>query len=220
MADDNRVGGKMPSAQGLLEFLHAYRSLGPMKYRSFIAAVGLLAVPSSEVLAEGSAVHSLALSADAPVLEVAPRAAGRSFLELPSLEYLFRLHATCAENWRPAVFSLSVADSRITLNNPQLADSSATSPQEVRLLIPAKQLAPVAIAAFCVTAAPSVDASIPDASNEPGPGRGQEMTIESALSAHASLLCTSDSGQAITYVSAPLDIHLVCSTDTKANATQ
>jgi hypothetical protein len=106
------------------------------------------------------------------------------------------------------------------LSNPQFADSSVASLQELRLLIPAKQLAPIAIAAFCVAAAPSVDASIPDASSEPASGRSQEMTIVSALSAHASLLCTSDSDQAITYVSAPLDIRLVCLNDTKTSATQ
>ncbi|MEX1266847.1 MAG: hypothetical protein WEA08_07975, partial [Woeseia sp.] len=68
-----------------------------MKRQLFITVAGLLAaIGPGNVLAESANGHHLSLTADIPVVEVAPRQAGRSFVQLPTLQYSFQLEARCA----------------------------------------------------------------------------------------------------------------------------
>ncbi len=108
----------------------------------------------------------------------------------------------------PASFALNVADTRITLDAAELDGQAAAAGQQLKLEIPANQLAPVAINAFC---------ELPPAVPEPGDDaehqadiRDSELTVPAALSAHASLLCASESQRAMTYTASSLDLLLVC----------
>jgi len=127
-----------------------------------------------------SAETVLKFSADTPTANVMPRSRERAPLQLPDLEYQFRIDAVCRDDLSPASLSLSVADTRRTFN--------------------AAQIAPVVIANFCVSEGDANQASTSNSS----------LTVHSALSAQASLLCIGDTDRSMKYASANLDVILVC----------
>lgn len=149
--------------------------------------------------------HELTLKYATPVVEVSPRRAGRQFFELPALEYAFEVRARCDEAWTPASLSLNVADSRVAFGGGEL---SGNAQRKVTLSVPARQLAPVAVHDFCLQQADPVapERGIP----APPANESSLLTIRSALSAQASLLCVSEEERRITYVSQPLDVTLAC----------
>lgn len=180
-----------------------------MNRQLFITVVGLLAaVGPRNVLAESANGHHLSLTADIPVVEVAPRQSGRSFVQLPTLQYNFELEARCAGDTAPASFALNVADTRITLDAAELDGQAAATGRQLKLEIPANQLAPIAINAFCELP-PAVPGPGDDADHLPNI-RDSELPVPAALSAHASLLCVSESRRAMTYAASSLDLLLVC----------
>jgi hypothetical protein len=130
------------------------------------------------------------------------RTPGRNTLRLPTLEYRFEIQVNCAENRSPGSLSLSVADTRKSLVAEEI---TANGPTQVKLKIPAGQIAPLVIENFCVDDGAGE-------SNGDGDSR-QRITIPSALSAQASLLCENDDDKVMTYVSRPLDVDLVCDSD-------
>jgi hypothetical protein len=128
----------------------------------------LVSTVSGPVIAEGE----LMLFPDTPTAQVNPRAAERSPLALPELEYNFRIHARCHEDHEATSLSLAVADTRQTFNHSQIASGQLDA---VNLRIPSGQIAPLVIANFCV----ATDA-------ETGNENPQlPLLIRSALSAHA-----------------------------------
>ncbi len=169
-----------------------FRSLGAMKKLLFALSL-LIAVLSVPVSAE----TVLKFSADTPTASVIPRNGERAPLQLPDLEYQFRIEAVCRDDLSPASLSLAVADTRRTFNAEQIV---AGELEDVRLLVPAAQIAPVVIANFCI-AESEPDQSITSASS---------LTVHAALSAQASLLCTGDMDHAMKYASANLDVMLIC----------
>lgn len=180
-----------------LVFFRPLRSLASMKYPPSIALACVLALATSHsAMAEGN----LTLTADTPSAPVKPRSAARAPLVLPELEYNFRIQADCHDNLEAASLSLAVADTRRTFNQTQIASGDLNA---VNLRIPASQIAPVLIANFCV-AATEAD---PVAATR---GRQLPITISSALSAQASLLCAAEGRQSMRYASATLDVQLVC----------
>lgn len=160
---------------------------------SVLILVGVLSVAS----AQGR--DSLSVSANAPTVSVAPRDSGRSFMRLPTLEYVFEIHAKCSDGRMPKSISLNVADTRMSLAAEQIASDG---PTEFSLQVPASQIAPLAIENFCI-AEDGDDENIDD-------DMQTELSVESALSAQASLLCEGEDDRAMTYVSRPLDVSLVC----------
>lgn len=206
---DVRLRSSAPAAVFGLVILYLYRSLGLMNRQLFITVAGLLAaIGPANVPAESANGHHLSLMADIPIVEVAPRQAGRSFVQLPTLQYSFQLEARCADDTLPESFALNVADTRITLDAADLDGQATVTGRQLKLEIPANQLAPIAINAFC---------ELPPA--VPGPGNdadhhadihNSELPVPGALSAHASLLCVSESRRAMTYTASSLDLLLVC----------
>ncbi len=144
-----------------------------------------------------SAETVLNFSAGTPTANVMPRSRERAPLQLPDLEYQFSIDAVCRDDLSPASLSLAVADSRRTFNAEQIV---AGALDDVRLLVPAEQIAPVMIANFCVVEG-DADQAITSAS---------PLTVHAALSAQASLLCIGDTGRSMKYASANLDVMLVC----------
>lgn len=144
-----------------------------------------------------SAETVLKFSVDTPTAKVMPRSRERAPLQLPDLEYQFRIDAVCRDDLSPASLSLAVADTRRTFNAEQIV---AGALNDVRLVVPAVQLAPVVIANFCVAEG---DAEHPVASIS-------SLTVHAALSAQASLLCIGDTDRSMKYASANLDVKLIC----------
>ena len=157
--------------------------------------------------AEPDAVHSLYLSATAPTVTVAPRPEGRNSLRMPELEYAFELEPRCAGPFTPRSLSLMIADSRRALTEGELADPETLG--DVRLTVPAGQIAPIPLQGFCVSG--------PELAGTDD-GTESRLVLPATFSVQASLLCASDGEQAITYTSAVLDVTLVCAPDDPAGA--
>jgi hypothetical protein len=141
----------------------------------------------------------LSVAANAPTVNLAPRNPGRNFVRLPTLEYRFEIHTQCSDSRSPESLSLNVADTRKSLRADKIAEDG---PTEISLRIPASQIAPLVVEDFCIVP--------PEAGGEQMMEAPAQITIPAALSAQASLLCASDEGQAMTYVSRALDVSLVC----------
>lgn len=161
-----------------------------------VPAVLLLAVTAA-----GPALgkDTLSVMADAPVVPLSLRGPGRNFVRLPTLEYTFEIQTQCTESRSPGSLSLNVADTRKWLAASEIVIDGTT---EIRLRIPASQIAPLVIEGFCVVPGEEDDERNSDPTTQ--------ITISAALSAQASLLCEGDEDKIMTYVSRPLDVSLVC----------
>jgi len=170
----------------------------------FMATVCSVAVP-----AEPRPVSGIEISADVPTVTVTPRRAGRFALRLPSLTYTLTLTASCEENWQPASVSISIADSRTSLDAEQLALATVL---DLELQVPSNQIAPVRIERFCIRDDQKDFQPGATGDNKEFTGADENtVIISAALSAQASLLCATDSEQSITYITKPLDVMLECS---------
>ena len=160
----------------------------------------------SDNLDNAERAHSLEVGAAAAIVTISESGNDRASLRLPALEFVFRIQPACAAPFRAGSISLTVADSRRTLNAEQLQDETAAS--ELRLTVPASQIAPVPVSGFC-SAEPNPD----DDANDSHAQRGESLTLPATLSANASLLCVTESEQQIVYTTAPLDVTLICGPD-------
>ena len=169
-----------------------------------VSTTRVLTVPAVLLLAVTAAgpalgTDTLSVMADAPVVPLSLHGPGRFFVRLPTLEYRFEIRTQCTQSRSPGSLSLNVADTRKWLAADEIV---IDGPTEIRLRIPASQIAPLVIEDFCV---------VPG--EEDGEGNSDppaQITIPAALSAQASLLCEGDEDKVMTYVSRPLDVWLVC----------
>lgn len=144
-------------------------------------------------LAVTTSAGELSLSASTPEVSLSTRPTGRNFMRLPSLRYEFVVESQCPEGLSPEALSLSIADTRVTKNQEDIA-SAATS---LSVDVPASQIGPVAVEKFCT--AESIEQEV-----------SQSLRLSSVLSAQSSLLCVGDAGDDMTYTSASLDVVLQC----------
>ena len=149
--------------------------------------------------AESEPQQGIEISADIPIVTVAPRRAGRVILRLPSLSYALTVNAYCDKNWQPASVSISIADIRKSFDAEQL---QAGAVLQSELQVPSNQLAPLRVERFCND--DEQEDFQPDSTND------NKITIPAVLSAQASLRCANESEQSITYVTKPLDVTLEC----------
>lgn len=149
---------------------------------------------SSFAVSQIANASELELRADRPVVSVETRSAGRNFIRLPSIDYQFSIHAVCAESMKPRSLSLSIADTRIFLDN---TDLDSRLPLSVSVRIPADQIAPVALDEFCAIA-------------DDGPKSRRVIEISGILSAQASLRCENEDSSEVVYASSALDVSLQC----------
>ena len=165
-----------------------------------LCALSAFLTATADAVADAERTHSLQVGAAAATVTISESGNGRASLRLPALEFVFRLRPVCAEPFRAGSILLTVADSRRTLNEEQLEDETAVS--ELRLTVPASQIAPVLVTDFCSAEA--------DPDNDSYAQRSESLTLPGTLSANASLLCVTESEQEIVYTTAPLDVTLVC----------
>ena len=171
----------------------------------FVPVAFLLAITAA---GPAASKDILSVVADAPLVSLTPRNPGRNFVRLPTLEYIFEIQTHCSDNRSPESLSLNVADTRKSLPAGQIISDG---PTEIRLRIPASQIAPLVIEGFCVVQLEEVgDRSAPPT----------QITIPAALSAQASLLCEGVEDKAMTYVSRTLDVSLVCDQVTNSEESQ
>lgn len=140
----------------------------------------------------------LAIRSSTPNVAINARAGDRTAIGLPDLEYTFHIDARCSSGQRAESVLISIADTRRRLPRKDLLANAAAG---VAITVPAKQIAPLTIYGFCV------QNQLPD---QASPTR---VTVRGALSAQASLLCTGDDEQSMSYASAGLDVTLLCLDD-------
>ena len=133
------------------------------------------------------------LDADTPVVEIGRQSAGRAFMQLPTLSYVFDISVTCTADLEPVTVSLSIADTRKSLATKEISNAGNTS---ITMTIPEAQIGPIAVNGFCVTA-----------------GVAESIRIPAVLSAQASLLCANDEGGRMIYASRSLDVTLLCAAE-------
>jgi hypothetical protein len=136
-------------------------------------------------------VDRLSVLAEPAVAVLALQETGDDLVRLPDIEFRLSLSPDCASGGRPESLSISIADTRKTLDSEEL---QATDTVDVVIRVSAGQLAPLALAGFCV-----------DPESE-----GESVLIASALAAQASLRCSRDENQSIVFAATPLDIQIDC----------
>lgn len=144
----------------------------------------------------------LQIRADSPVIQIEKRVDRRNFIRLPSLTYELDVAKKCGGDLKPAVLSLSIADTRRSFRTD---DISADANLAIRFAVPAAQIGPIAVESFCAIAATAeneVDNKVDAA---------ESMTVPAVLSLQASLLCANETESRMTYASTSLDVTLECS---------
>ena len=139
------------------------------------------------------AAAQLIVQATPAIVQVKVLAEGRKLIRLPTLEFRFTLQAVCAVNTEAKSISISVADTRKTISGDDIA---TVSDMPIIFSVPARQVSPVAVNGFC-----------PVADDR---DRLAELLVRSAVTAHLSLRCSGEKGEAITYASHALDVMLQC----------
>jgi hypothetical protein len=132
----------------------------------------------------------LEVEATAAIVQIEPLAVGRKLIRLPALEFELSIDAVCAPNSDAKSLSISVADTRKTISGEETAKISSAP---IRFLVPARQVAPIAVYGFC-----------------PHSGKSSELLIRDAVTTHLSLRCLGADGHSITYASHGLDVLLRC----------
>lgn len=132
-------------------------------------------------------------------ITVAPPEEGRKLLHLPDLGFRLNIKAQCGENHHPASLSVSVADTRKTLIDEEIAGKQELV---VEISIPASQVSPIPVDDFCSLEGPEV----------------REMLVRNALIAHLSLRCAGSDGESITYTTSPLAVALTCDIDAQGDS--
>ena len=87
-----------------------------------LCALSACVTATADAVADAERTHSLQVGAAAATVAISESDNGRASLRLPALEFAFRLRPVCAEPFRAGSISLTVADSRRTLNEEQLED--------------------------------------------------------------------------------------------------
>ena len=174
-------------------------------FPTWVIAVSVAGVLCVLACPQPAAAGELEVSADTPIVTISTRPAGRNFIRLPTLDYLFAIDALCPAELEPSAISISIADTRDSLTE---ADVSAPMPIQVPVTVPASQIGPIAVDSYCTAdGAEEDDVSIPD------------LTIPAVLSAQVSLLCGGESGSEMTYAASSLDVTLHCTTGAGEDAT-
>ena len=169
-----------------------------MKHGSHLALSVLVSTVLLGARVDASEEPAIEIRSSTPSVVLAPRTYGR-FIRLPSLEIEFKVRPSCPRGSQPQSVTLSVADTRKSIGVENL---TARQISTITLQVPGKQIAPIAAADFCRIS--DDDRSVFE---------GRELTFADALTAHASLRCSADSDDSITYVSHALNVNIRCEED-------
>ena len=121
------------------------------------------------------------MHAEPAVAALAVQQAGRNLVRLPDIGFRVGITTHCANNGQPESLSITIADTQRTLGAAEL---QAANTIDVDMLVPANQIAPLALQGFCVDTA----------------AEGESVLIASALA----------DDQTMVFAAEPLDIRLDC----------
>lgn len=173
----------------LVDFKTRYRSLSPMKrLRVPIVLAVCLCTTTKIAAADGP----LTLRANETLAQLVSRQKGPQQVRLPSLEFSLLATVACPSDTDVEAITVSIADTHKRFGHAEVADEEAL---EVRISVPASQIAPVAIGDFCT---------------DGGPGDEKGLLVPGIATAQASLRCRSDTGLSVYFASAALPVRLDC----------
>jgi hypothetical protein len=155
---------------------------------------------SSAALANAgiAAAESALLDAKAETVSipVARLAAGNEYIALPALEFKLTIDAACPAGASVESLSISVADTRRTLNGKTIDGAVETT-----LSLPRRQSARLRIEDFC--------------RQDDEPQASESLLVADVFTARLSLRCAVDEKHSIVYSTLPLDVKLECAAETK-----
>ncbi|MDH3550689.1 MAG: hypothetical protein OEQ16_15195 [Gammaproteobacteria bacterium] len=134
--------------------------------------------------------NNVVIAAQETEANVAPRAKSLRLINLPALTFSLRAAIRC--QGEATSLTLSIADTFRTLGKDELAGQRAA---DTSLTVPAQQLALAATSRFCI-----------DGDTE----TSDKLLVSGVTTAHASLVCASDTNTSVHYASTPLQISLTC----------
>ncbi len=147
-----------------------------------------LCITSNVAAADGP----LALRANETSAQLLPRKQGPQQVSLPSLEFSLLATVACPSDADVEAVTVSIADTHKRFGPAEIGNEAAL---DVRISVPAKQIAPVAIADFCI---------------DGGPGDEKGLLVPGVATAQASLRCRSETGLSVFFASAVLPLRLDC----------
>ena len=138
-------------------------------------------------------VDRLFVHTEPAVASITPHPGSRKLIRLPALEFPLRISAQCGAGRTPESISISVADTHKTFSGEDLPDSATF---ETSVQISPRQIAPIALREFCVTASES----------------RHSLLVTTALTAQISLRCVKNDERRIAFRAKALDVVLKCET--------
>lgn len=157
----------------------------------------LLATTLIAATAHPDQTTTLQVNSQPAVVLIKPVPEGRRLVRLPALEFVLIIAAQCAADAEAASVSISIADTRETLEGDKLANPAELL-AEIR--ISSRQLSPLAIDGFCQAQGGMV-------------ANSADLLVRDAVTAQVSLRCQNDGRESIVYASHPLDITLRCASE-------
>lgn len=150
------------------------------------------------ILAFGPALASaladlhLTVHAKEASVQIEVREAAQQRIQLPPLDLSVVAEISCPAEAEPESVTISVADAHTRFGADAIADAPTV---EAVISVPARQLAPVTAAGFCVAG------SVQD---------GEELLLPGVGTAQASLRCGNENGSSVYFSSAALPLRLIC----------
>lgn len=147
---------------------------------------------STELAAAGDA---LTLQANETSAQLALREQGPQQVSLPSLEFSLLATIACPAGAAVESVTASIADTQMRFGPDDISDQSAL---DVRISVPANQVAPVTVTDFCVAGVP---------------GDKNTLLVPGVATAQVSLRCRSEKESSVYFESVVLPIRLLCLAD-------
>jgi len=162
-----------------------------MKRLTISSLLACLFIATTIATADGVLkVHAIEAST-----QISPRDPGLRQTLLPSLDIGVTADVRCAIDAKAESITISVADTSIRFDAAEIAEADTVN---ASLRLPAKQIAPISAASFCIQGESSEDT---------------ELLLPGVASAQISLLCRSETTSSMHFASVALPLRLHCATD-------
>ena len=147
---------------------------------------------------------ALTLRANETSAQLVPREQGPQQVSLPLLEFSLLASFACPSDADAESVTFSIADTHKRFGPNEISDNASL---DVRVSVPANQIAPVMIADFCI-----------DNGTDDGPGDEKTLLVPGVATAQASLRCRSENESFLYFASAVLPLRLHCVPDANQDA--
>ncbi len=162
----------------------------------------LLILPAFAVALVTSSAQSepsgrMLVEAKPAMVAIAPLPDDLRLISLPALQYVLRIEPRCAAETQAESIFVSIADTRKRLD---AGDIDGQRRIEMELVLPRRQIAPIAIQDFC-------------RASSAGNSANRVLRLKDVVTAHLSLRCSGQEHNSIVYATQALDVDLRCERD-------